>query len=394
LDLIGRLRDLFPRLSQNSKYFKIKEMKRLKPYKFLVLFLIIHSQSAWSALDFEDHAFPEFVTSARALAMGNAYICKVDDSWSAFYNPAGLGTVRAPQLHLANLHLEASNGLLKTVGAGTTADIPGNFSDSFDPEMMRTNLSEYQGKLSHSRVNLFPNFTMRGITLGYLFSQRNRAIINDDATNDFEIAERRDHGPVAALNLSLFGGVLKIGASGVYLIRRDLYASFGPSENVDITDADYKYGRSLQITGGTKLTLPIALLPTFSVVLRNATANGFEAEELGGLPDEIKQTLDAGFSITPQIGKSTRFHIEANLRDINNSYETDSNRRLAAGIELDFNRRIFLRGGYGDGWGSGGFGVRSRVFIMDFTTYAVDRSLDGYREEEDRRWVLSLSSGF
>jgi hypothetical protein len=31
---------------------------------------------------------------------------------------------------------------------------------------------------------------------------------------------------------------------------------------------------------------------------------------------------------------------------------------------------------------------------MDLTTYAIDRSLDGFREQEDRRWVLSLSSGF
>jgi hypothetical protein len=86
--------------------------------------------------------------------------------------------------------------------------------------------------------------------------------------------------------------------------------------------------------------------------------------------------------------------MEVNLKDLNDSYDTDMKRRMAAGMELDFNRRIFIRAGWGDGWGSGGIGVRSRVFIMDLTTYAVDRSLDGFRELEDRRWVLSLSSGF
>ncbi len=172
-----------------------------------------------AALDFEDHAFPEFVTSARALALGNAYLCKVDDAWSAFYNPAGLGTVRAPQLHLTNLHLEASNGLLNVLGDGVATNIPGNINKSLDPEELRTLLAENQGRLIHSRINLFPNFTVRGLTMGYLFSQRNRAIINDDISNNFEISERRDHGPVFALNLSLFGGVLKFGASGVYLIQ-------------------------------------------------------------------------------------------------------------------------------------------------------------------------------
>jgi hypothetical protein len=369
---------------------------------FLGAILLIFSVpfGAWAALDFEDHAFPEFITSARALAMGNAYICKVDDAWAAFYNPAGLGTVRKPQFHLGNVHLEASNGMSNIVGNGPAYEIPKNYMNTFDPEQMRSMLSEDKGMLAHSRFNLFPNFTLRGMTLGYMASQRNRAIINDvdpdpnNALNTFEIAERRDHGPVFSLSGSLFGGVLKLGASAIYLIRRDLYKSFEPSDSVAVQESDYQTGKSLQLTGGAKLTLPVALLPTFSVVLRNATNNDWDDPSDNGGPDEIEQTMDAGFSITPQIGKMTRIHIEGNLKDVNNAYDTDLKRRLALGVELDINRRLFLRGGYGDGWGSGGLGVRTRTFIMDFTTYAVDRSLDGFREEEDRRWVLSLSSGF
>jgi len=135
------------------------------------------------------------------------------------------------------------------------------------------------------------------------------------------------------------------------------------------------------------------LLPTFSAVLRNATASQWESIEDGGEPNKIHQTMDLGFSITPQIGKAARVHMEVNWKDIHNQYDTAAQRRIGAGIELDFNRRIFIRGGYGDGWGSGGIGVRSRTFIMDLTTYAIDRSFDGFREQEDRRFVLSLSSG-
>lgn len=360
----------------------------------LSLMVLAHASWVMAKLDFEDHAFPEFVTSARALAMGNAYINKVDDSWAAFYNPAGLGTVRKPQLHLANIHMEASNKLLNIISQGPATDIPGNYADTFDPQEMRTILAKDQGKLAHSRIQAFPNFTLRGMTLGYLFSQRNRAIINDDAANNFEMAERRDHGPVFALNASFFGGVFKIGATGVYLIRRDLYKEVAPNGSTEIQDSDYKYGRGLQVTTGARLTLPWALLPTFSVVLRNATSNDFEGSKSAGPPDEIEQTYDAGFSITPQIGKRIRIHMEANLKDVGDAYDTDLKRRMAAGVEVDFNRRIFIRGGWGDGWGSGGIGVRSRTFIFDLTTYAVDRSLDGFREEEDRRWALSLSSGF
>lgn len=364
------------------------------------IFLLTFSFHAKAILDFEDHAFPEFITSARALAMGNAYICKVDDAWSSFYNPAGLGTVRKPQFHLANLHIEASSGLTKVLGPGPASEIPGNYMDSYDPTEMRTMLAAEKGQLAHSRFNFFPNLTVRGLTLGYLASQRNRAIINDieedpnDPANTFEIAERRDHGPVMSLSGSLFGGVIKLGASAVYLIRRDLYKSFTPTDPVVVDDEDYKTGKSLQITGGAKLTLPIALLPTFSGVIRNATSNDWDGVSDNGGPDKIKQTIDVGFSITPQIGKRARLHMEVNFKDMNNAYDTNAKRRAAGGLELDFNRRLFLRGGYGDGWGSGGLGVRTRTFILDLTTYAVDRSLEGFREEEDRRWVLSLSSGF
>lgn len=363
-------------------------------FNSILFLLFIFSSRLEAALDFEDHAFPEFVTSARALAMGNAYLNKVDDSWSAFYNPAGLGTVRGPQFHVGNLHMEISSGLMDYVGAGSAMEIPGKFIDSFDMEELRNELSDHQGKLVHSRFNIFPNFTVRGLTIGYLFSQRNRGIINDDVANNFEIAERRDQGPVFSLSGSLFGGILKVGASGVYLNRRELYKSFGPTDPVSISGSDYKSGKSLQVTAATRLTLPYALLPTFSVVLRNATNNDYEDIGDGGAPDEIKQTVDAGFSITPQISKSSRLHMEVNLKDINNAYDTNYKRRAAAGIEWDFIRRIFIRAGWGDGWGSGGIGVRSRTFIFDLTTYAVDRSSEGFREEEDRRWVLSLASGF
>lgn len=372
---------------------RVRESLKLNKFFLLILILLV-SRPALAKLDFEDHAFPELVTSARALAMGNAFISKVDDSWSAFYNPAGLGTVRKPQFHIANIHMEASSGLLDVIGNGPAYEIPENYIDSFDPEEMRALLAKNQGELAHSRFNLFPNLTVRGLTLGYMYSQRNRAIINDDTANEFEIAERKDQGPVMALNASFFGGIFKIGASAVYLNRKELYKAFGPTDQIEINGDDYKAGKSLQVTAGARLTLPWTLLPTFSAVLRNATANDFEGATNGGAPDEIKQTVDLGFSITPQIGKISRLHLEANIKDLNNAYGTSSQRRLAAGAELDFNRRLFVRAGYGDGWGSGGLGVRSRSFVMDITTYAVDRSLDGFRKDEDRRWVLSLAFGF
>jgi hypothetical protein len=285
---------------------------------------------------------------------------------------------------------------MDAVGGGPMTDLPGNISNSTDTQKMRSMLVGSEGKLSHMRANFFPNFTVRGMTFGYLLSQRNRAIIDKPVdVGNYEIAERRDHGPVFSLNMPLFGGIVKLGATGVYLFRRELYKSYGPNEVADVNPGqDYQTGRGLQLTAGARVTMPYKMLPTFSAVLRNATNNDWEGIKDKGAPNRIKQTVDLGFSVTPQISKQSRIHMEINWKDFNDSYDTSVKRRIGAGMEIDFNRRIFLRAGYGDGWGSGGLGVRSRTFIMDLTTYAVDRSLDGFREDEDRRFVLSLSSGF
>lgn len=368
---------------------------KLNLKNIFLLVLIFSSTPLLAKFDFEDHAFPEFITSARALAMGNAYINKVDDSWSAFYNPAGLGSVRKPQFHLLNLHLEVSSGLMDVVGDGPAYKIPENAISSFNKEELKDQLLDYEGKILHSRANLFPNFTMRGLTLGYLYSVRNRAVLNFEDSNNLEILERKDHGPVASFNFSTYGGVLKFGATAVYLTRKDLYKSVGPLDEVDIKDSDYQNGSSLQITAGSRLIIPVGFLPTFSAVLRNATSSQFsKINDDQEAPDAIKQTLDLGFSITPQIAKTSRLHVEVNLKDANNSYDTNSKRRLAAGLELDYRRSIFFRAGWGDGWGAGGIGLKSRRFIFDISTYAVDLSRDGVREEEDRRWVMAISSGF
>ena len=98
--------------------------------KCLLSFLILFSQCLW-AIDFEDAVFPELATSGRALAMGNAFISKVDDASAAFYNPAGLGTVRYSHLHLSNFHIEVNKGLLSSGTGGAFSDATSNTTKMF-----------------------------------------------------------------------------------------------------------------------------------------------------------------------------------------------------------------------------------------------------------------------
>ena len=147
---------------------------------------------------------------------------------------------------------------------------------------------------------------------------------------------------------------------------------------------------------GAKLTLPWAGLPTFSVKINNSSSQHFKPSDgAAGAPDKIKPSVDVGFSITPQIGKTSRVHFELNYKDIAMQYEgVSSSRRLGAGLEFDMARIFFVRFGYGDGFGSAGLGIRTRKLEFDLTTYAVDTTSSQFRGEEDRRFVMSISSGF
>jgi hypothetical protein len=368
----------------------------------VVFFLFIFQSKAYAVLAFDDHAFPELITSSRALALGNSYMCKVDDPWSAFYNPAGLGTFRGFMFHLTNLHLEMNNGFKDIVGEGNVGGVSGNFSKALTATGVRELLADNPGTTSHARLNFFPNMTFRGLTLGYVYSQQSRARLQS-STSDLELAERKDVGPMMGLNISLFGGIIKIGAAATILTRKEFQKDFAQTESIVIDeDLDYKQGTMTHVVAGTRITLPIATLPTFSVVSRNASNAKFSQPDLGGLPNEVPQTVDYGFSITPHLGRTVRLHLEASYKDAANKYEMPANRRTGFGMEIDFSRVMFIRAGYGDGWGSGGIGVRNNEFIFDLTSYAIEMTtIDEEtgevdvtnRQNEDRRTVLSFSMG-
>jgi hypothetical protein len=361
----------------------------------IAIFLFIISFNSFAILEFEDHAFPELVTYSRALGLGNAYLSKVDDPWAAFYNPAGLGTVRGLRMHLANVHVEANNGFLDiTGGQGAITDAITNYSDALTPSGVRRLLANNPGNISHTRFQLFPNLTFRGFQIGYLYSQQNRARLNS-LSDDLELAERKDSGPIAALSVSLWGGILKVGGSVALLTREEFQKDFAGTAPLNIDkNTDYRKGTMAYVTSGARLTLPYFLLPTFSYVIRNATGSTWSNPELGGAPAEIPTTHDASLSITPILGRNIRMHFEITLRDLTNQYAQPINRKSGLGFEFDFFRKMFVRLGYGDAWGSAGIGVRNDTFIFELTSYAVELSPTGVRQDEDRRTVLLISQGF
>lgn len=360
---------------------------------FLLGFIFILGEV--NAVEFEDAVFPELITSGRALAMGNAYAAKADDHHSVFYNPAGLGTFRKWHFHLTNFHIETNKDLATMGGGGSITDASSNIMKAYEFDGVRQLLLENRGSHSHARLHAFPNITTRYFSMGYMFSRQMRAALGPQANDRFEYAERTDHGPVLALNFSLWGGIFKLGASAVYLSRTEAIGDADANTTFELQDDEKKTGRAVIITSGAKLTFPWKALPTFSVTVHNSSNQRFSSGGKGGLPDRIKTNVVGGFSITPQIGKYTRAHLEVNLKDMGNAHkDVSSVRKMALGLEFDYKRGIFVRFGYGDGFGSAGIGIKHRTLEVDISTYAVDTSSSSFQGDEDRRFVFSVSSGF
>jgi hypothetical protein len=148
----------------------------VKKGQFLVLvFTLLFSIKSYS-IDFEDAVFPELATSARALAMGNAFICKTDDAASVWYNPAGLGTVRKTHFHLSNFQIEANKGWFRNGTDGSSSDAASNFSKGLSLEGSRELAVDSPGVISSRRIQAMPNFTTRFLSLGYLYSKNNAYI--------------------------------------------------------------------------------------------------------------------------------------------------------------------------------------------------------------------------
>ncbi len=366
----------------------------------LLVILFIFSTSVFSqSIGFEDAANPELISDTRAQALGGAFMCKADDSLAAFYNPAGLGSIRKGSFVFAHGQMEGNKAYFDTAGDNGAGSIFPRMVAQQTPEGMFEQIQGQVDKVHHSRLNLFPNMAFRNLTLGWMFSQRSRALI-PSATDPVELAFRRDFGPVVGLNFSAWGGIFKLGISSVLLSRKQ-YQGTAPQSTlpISIAEADYNTGRMVHSTIGFRVTLPVWAMMSFSGVIRNA----FEAEftnsygDGASLPENIPRTYDYGLSFTPLAGATTRVHIEFSYKDVTNVYDTvDKRRKMGMGIEIDLARRIFVRFGSGDGFGSFGLGFGGDSTRFDITTYAVDTSSEPevFRGSEDRRFSSKLTMGF
>ena len=355
--------------------------------------LILVPAQGLTAVGFEDGIFPELVQSSRALAMGNAFIARVDDESAPFYNPAGLGTVKRPIFYLSNLLFEINKGHAQEITA-ELKDSTDRIKSSFDLDGLRKLHQLDHGHFTHNQFSMAPNFTMRYLSFGYFYTRKTRTFYGGGSDDQFEFADRTDHGPYVGGNLSFFGGIIKVGLAAVWVNRREVMGEADVNSDFAPSPEQKSKGSMILQTAGGRLTLPIATLPSIAATLYNSSAKEFTPDK-DHAPTAIKQNLVLGFSVTPRIGRDNRLHIEVNYKDFNKKNDKiKSSDRWTLGMEFNFFRTLFLRFGHHGGFTSGGVGIRVQHFRFNFSTYARRKDSVRFPKEEDRRFVLSSSFSF
>jgi hypothetical protein len=359
----------------------------------LLLLILLLPFTAFSQLSFEntDTLIPELGVSGRSMALGNAFTARTDDAISAFYNPAGLGTVRKFQLRLSELYFDNDADYLSMVNSGNFAQ--GLFG-ALSVDGTRQLLLENPGDLAYSRFNFMPNLVTRYFSVGFLYSQQSYMTIAPlNGTSTFEYIYRQDQAPYLAFNVSFLGGVIKLGLTGFYLYRKELNGQSPANQIVTIEESDFNKGQGYFGIAGFKLTFPTDWLPTLSATYQNIVDTQFD--NFGAAPvTSIPTNLTAGFSISPQIGQLRRLHFEANYVDALNTNKNVSDiDRVELGLEYDYDRSGFIRIGWLDGYISGGIGYTGPHLTINLSTYGVQATPAPGEVVQDRRYVLSMSYG-
>ena len=318
--------------------------------------------------------------SNRNAAMGDASISVGDDAATGlFINPAVLGRLRKGEMELFNLTLFGDMGFYNNLPTSFGTINLGSFAST---------LTSQPGTLFGMGGGFLPTYTFKFISVGLLVQNEYVASGNADGTINYRVLYQLV--PTMGMGFRLFNGVLRFGYSLQFVQKAE-----GNFTNVAAPTSytvGLDQGAGLSHTFGVSFVIPMLVIPSFDVVLRNAFDTTYSASTFlhvssssVGPPATEPMSIDAAFSIHPKMGQGAILTLTASQRDLSNSSGHSMMSHLAFGAELNVRDRIFVRGGWRGGYLSGGFALRSsRGAEISFSYYTVETGAT-YMSQGDTR---------
>lgn len=343
------------------------------------------------AMPFSAFATSEWVegyTNTRALGMGGALIGITSDETSLYRNPANLGSIRGYFGSLIDPELE---------GQGSFTDIVrgDSLTKAVEVETMATELQMNPGEFYHAKAQFTPSFTTKNFGFGLLYRNELNAVVSETATTSMDTFYQNDLGVVVAFNQSLFGGVIKIGASAKALNRIEIVSGTLSTNGPFDLGTIAAEGTGIAYDAGLMIQAPVVWVPTLSVVAHDIGDTEFTLRDgvrarTASQPTTVKQSVDAAISLFPIHSNRIRSVWTVEYRDITNSREEEgSTKRLHIGAEVNFKDLFFLRFGMNQKYYTGGIEISSERFAWQISSYGEEIGTAD-DPQEDRRYATRI----
>lgn len=330
----------------------------------------------------------EGYTNARALGMGGALIGVTSDETSIYRNPANLGSIRGYFGSIIDPELEGQGTFTDVVGAGS-------FTKAVEVEEMASKLSGKPGEFYHARVQFTPSFTTKNFGFGLLYRNELNAEVSSTATTSMDTFYQNDLGAVLAVNYSLMGGVIKLGASAKAINRIEIVSGTLSTNGPFDLGTIAAEGTGIAYDAGIMLQMPVDWVPTLSIVAHDIGDTKFSLRDgvrvnAASQPATVKQSVDAAISLFPIHANKIRSIWTVEYRDATNSRnEAGSTKRLHIGTEINFKDLFFLRLGMNQGYYTAGVEISSERFAWQISSYGEEIGT-ATTPKEDRRYATRI----
>lgn len=333
----------------------------------------------------------QYYNGARSWGMGGAGIAVVNDETSLLINPSGLGKLRDIYGTVFDPELEGSANWTELYRATP-------FSNPVDPDKVADTVIQNPGNHFHAKAQFFPSFVVRNFGVGILARRVLDARVDSPGLN-YSQYYQDDLALLLGFNFKLFGGRVKLGATGKVISRIEMNNTIPIATGTFGLDANASEGVGVGFDAGLTLSAPWAWLPTISAVARDI--GGTKYDSASGVrrssatrPATVAQDLDLAVALFPIHSNKSRssFTIEAQKLQAM-QVSSDKMKYAHIGYEYNYADLLFLRAGMNQRYWTAGFEIASERFQIQYSYYGVDIGPDG-APEEDRRWVWKISYRF
>ncbi len=382
--------------------------------KWMIILCFLAVRPFAQAAEPINYSIHQQYVSPRAQGMGNAFVGVADDYNSLFYNPAGLASLTESELNLK----------IQVAGSGNILDLGQQLGDA------KNSPNKEQAYADVLNKNYGNHYFFRFPNIGGTWARPGWALSVIPADLSTEIAIHQQVGATLTVEgyqdttiaygrgWSYFQdqpAFLSIGVTGKAVYRGYVLKSVTAPELVYndkyFTPEDAKEGMTVDADVGALYSWKDAdkggpswaktFRPQIGLTVRNLVDYGFKYNyhvynKQSGEPPRLYRRFDLGTMADLPGFWVFKPRMALDIRDMGHPYWTFK-KGIHAGVELLWNVRWWLQGGYrigvSQGYLSGGLSAQFVWFRLDFASWGEEIGTQG-SPLENRRYVAQMSLSF